>query len=575
MVWQGQIACLQYTNDSKKLFFTTTLQNKVQSYSLIHARLMDVMQDHPSPPTVFVLSTSSQVLLSASPRPPIIYLAFVSHYSPPMLLYPQCSTSAVVAASFHPDRENIFGLAFADGTVAVYDAAQFFANRDRKIRSMGLSFDTEVGYITKVHATINHEPRPENDTSGSHFKGYDSGTKVVGLGSVACGTAAIAFVPTRKAMMMTVGADGRCCVIDFAVRKRESNNSSKIRIVRSWHLGNPATSLAVCPPGKIDAPSSPAGGRSSSLGSKGNKVLVAIGLQDGRVLIYNLEGELKGQRTFGSSTTRVVGVEWTSRIRSVSSRRKPPSHHPARPKRQSVSSVPAACPPIRKRIPPVSHSHESSDAHSRPAKSLKSGVFSTQRKQPEFSTSALNRLGLLSKINAVEPTVVSHPGATNLPLGHMDIFSPVPTSVSETTGYETAKEELSSSISLIPSTTQSTKESRRKGIIGTDGLNEQSSESTIVRTSQAPSIPPRPTPKPGGRLYLRRAQSSGVNLTYAHNGASRHSKSLGLMKNSSQKQEPKASRCFRSFNCHTRSYPAATRHILQINVFPRMGRLTP
>ena len=169
--------------------------------------------------------------------------------------------------------------------------------------------------------------------------------------------------------------------------------------------------------------------------------------------------------------------------------------------------------------------------------SSKSPSVPAQGQQPELSTSILSRLGFLSATNAVEPTVVAKPGTLYSPLGHMDLFSPVPTNASDSTEYQTAKEDLNSSTSLVQPTLQADKERKRRGILGADGLNEQSSQSTIVKSVQAPSIPPRPTPKPGGRLYLRRAQTSGTSVIgIRHAESSKHSRSLGVMRSTGNKR---------------------------------------
>ena len=60
------------------------------------------------------------------------------------------------------------------------------------------------------------------------------------------------------------------------------------------------------------------------------KVLAAVGVQDSKVLIYNLDGNLEGQHTFGSASTRVVDVEWTAR------------HVKPRPKKGSRQALPRA-----------------------------------------------------------------------------------------------------------------------------------------------------------------------------------------------------------------------------------------
>lgn len=497
---------------------------------------------HPSPPTVFAASTSSRVLLSASCRPPTIYLTASTHGQAPVLLQPQCSISAAVAASFHPDREFLFVLAFSDGTVAVYDAAQFIDERARradKIGPEGSANEVEIGYITKVHATVNHVRSAKSEGSVFQFDGFDPSTGTVGIGEMPCGIAAVAFVPGRKALVMTVGSDGKCCVIDFAVPKYQTTNSSRIRIVETWDLGMAGTSLALYNPYKYLPPARYRERRSSSQNSTDGKVLAAIGLRDSKVLVYDLTGELQGQHTFGSATTRVVGVEWTAVDKKSGYQTK--RHRTGRPrsKRKGLNSVLAAGRVARQQVITTRETPHASTARISTATSARSGPHSAHTQRSDISASTLNRLGLLSKTNAVEPTVVSEPGVHKPTLGHMDIFTPVSSTISDNTDYQTAKEDFSSSTSLPPVNKQADREAKRNGIIGTDGLNEQSSHSTIAKTTLAPSIPPRPVPKPGGRLFLRRAQTSSINLGSAQGRSNRHSKSLGLMKGTAFMRELK------------------------------------
>ena len=529
---------LQYTNESTRLYFTTTLQNAVQSYSMDEAKILDATPAHPSPPKVFAASPSSHILLSASSHPPTVYLTVSSRYRPPVLLRPQCSASAVVAAAFHPDRANIFVLAFADGTVAVYDATQFVDERGSVAHRSGLArsaHDVEIGYITKVHATVNYAQTTKSEENTPLSLGYDPKTGRVGIGNLPCSITAVSFVPGRKALVMSVGADGKCCVIDFAVPKRQTTNATRIRIIKSWDLGTAGTSLALC---CLYAPSHYKGGRSSSRDSRDEKVLAAVGLQDSKVLVYDLDGNLEGQHTFGSASTRVVDVEWTARTVKTRYHRKRFRQAPSRTKRKSLGLL-APGRAVHHKVITSTGIRNNSRLLSPSAISSGSGSLPARGQRSVLSASALDRLGLMSRINAVEPTVISEPGTHKTTLGHMDLFSPVSTAASDTTDYQTAKEDLSSSTSLASTSRQLDREAKRKGIVGTDGLNEQSSQSTIVRTSLAPSIPPRPVPKPGGRLYLRRAQTSGINLGSAQGRSNRHSKNLGIMKNTAQMREPK------------------------------------
>ncbi|KAG7005688.1 isoleucine--tRNA ligase [Physcia stellaris] len=518
----GQVGLLQYASNSAKLYFTTTLQHGVQSYSLDHLELQDATQSHPSPPNVLAVSPSSHRLLSASSKPPIVYLTNIARYSPPFLLQPGCSASAAVAAAFHPEIDDIFALAFADGTVAVYDAACLHPKtRTSSHGESSASSDhkVEIGYITKVHATVNQIQSADGEEGDAAFHGYDPSTGTVGIGNAALGIMAIAFVPGLKATVMTVGADGKCCVIDFAVSKRQSSSSSKIRIANSWHLGTSATSLALCLADRPHAPSHSMRGRHTSHPTNYNRVLAAIGLGNAKVVIYDLKGNLEGQHSFDSTTPLVqtVGVEWATTESRLAGRT------------------------VRRDVIINPNSHATSDPRSTTSSSSSRETSrAAARQYPELSTSALNRLGLLSSIRVVEPTVVSESGTHRPTLGHMDLFQPVPTAVSDSTEYQTAKEDLDSSTSLPQGTKETERERKRRGVIGTDGMNEESSQSTIVKTSQVPSIPPRPNPRPGGRLYLRRAQTSGTSLAGAHHvGSSKHSKSMGVMKSSTNKRASK------------------------------------
>ena len=394
-----------------------------------------------------------------------------------------------------------------------------------------------------MHTTVNQTQSAGSEGSDGALHGYDPSTGTVGIGNIALGIMAIEFVPRLKATVMTVGADGKCCVIDFAVSKRQSNSSSSIEIANSWNLGSFATSLALCLAGRPHAPSHSNRGRNNSHATKSNKVLAAIGFRNAKVLIYDLNGNLEGQQSFDSNNplVKTVSVEWAATESRLGQGRWGQRLSVHRSKRKSLSSVVATGLTIGRDVIISPGSHATSHVgFTTSSSSSKKNPRAAARQYPELSTSALNRLGLLSSVRVVEPTVVSESGTHRPTLGHMDLFSPVPTAASDSAEYQTAKEDLDSSTSLLQGTKEAERERKRRGVIGTDGMNEESSQSTIVKTSQVPSIPPRPNPRPGGRLYLRRAQTSGTSLAGAHHvGSSKHSKSMGVMRSSANKRASK------------------------------------
>ncbi|KAF1990456.1 hypothetical protein K402DRAFT_325034, partial [Aulographum hederae CBS 113979] len=121
----GPVRLLHFaTDESKTLYFTTTLQNAVQEFDIPRDILLEPASTHPSPPTVLAISPTNHLLLSASERPSTIYIQNLTLRTKPMLVQPTASRSPVVVASFHPTRPNIFLLGFKDGTLAAYNATK-------------------------------------------------------------------------------------------------------------------------------------------------------------------------------------------------------------------------------------------------------------------------------------------------------------------------------------------------------------------------------------------------------------------------------------------------------------------
>ena len=304
---QGQLRLLHYAADSETLFFTTTLQDSVQSYSLKQAKLLDPTHTHPSPPNVFALSSGSRLLISASATPPTVHLTNLALNSLPVLLRPDCSDSAVVAAAFHPNRPTIFLLGFADGTLAAYNAVCYFQDggkSDRKAGPAGTGKGGEMNHLKKLHA-VGTTAFPDPEIS-RNFGGYDCGTQTVNVGDQGTGITSVAFVPGLNGTAVSVGADGKCCVVEF-----DGHVRGGARILTAWYAPISVTSLSI-----LAERSGIAGHQIDHAASLETdkaitqSVLVAIGCHDGRVMLYNLCGKFLGEQVFDTEGAQVIDVEW-------------------------------------------------------------------------------------------------------------------------------------------------------------------------------------------------------------------------------------------------------------------------
>ncbi|KAL1647801.1 hypothetical protein SLS58_002602 [Diplodia intermedia] len=281
----GQVRLLEYSNDSKSLFFTTTLQNAVQSYSLRQASLLEPSHTHPSPPTVLAISPTSHLLLSASETPPNIFLQNLTLRTPALQLQPRASASAVEAAAFHPDRPNVFLLAFKDGTLAAYDATRILGKAGRGGSS------GEVGRFKGLHAVTNRV--------GANLRAeMGDDQRVTGDRSVSITSAA--FLPGHRSRAVSVGADGRCRLLDFEYGGN---------ILRTWHAKGPATSLSILTVRQKQAQLARAAiSRAETAGVPTNTL--AVGREDGKVLIFDSVGILLSEQTVDAEAGRVIDVQW-------------------------------------------------------------------------------------------------------------------------------------------------------------------------------------------------------------------------------------------------------------------------
>lgn len=288
---QGQIRLLHFTPDSKTLYFTTTLLNAVQSYSLREARLLDPGPTHASAPTVLAISPTSHLLLTASEFPPTVYLQNLTLATQPLFLQPHASPSPVTCAAFHPERRNIFLLAFKDGTLAAYDSNQV-------MRPSGYSTGNsrtegqEIAFFKSLHNIATHAAR--NPAGGLYSDAAeDSGVRSAGITGAA-------FVPGYRSRAVTVGADGKCKIVDF----------EKGQIVRTWHVRGPATSLTILSPGQARKVAKNGVPRKPTSMASATCTVLAIGRIDGKVVLFDSSGVKLRDLPVDDTSGRVVDVEW-------------------------------------------------------------------------------------------------------------------------------------------------------------------------------------------------------------------------------------------------------------------------
>jgi WD40 repeat protein len=273
---EDEVRHLEYTKDSKNLFLTTTATNAIQCYSTQAQRLLSPPQILSSPAVVLAVSPTGHLMISAQGTPPVVFLKDLSKNSTATLLKPQASASGITIAAFHPERANIFLLAFDDGTLAVFDASRLRRGvGEEKYNDQSHTGKAEIGRKTQLHRAI-------------HYKTEGRSRAINGA----------AFLPGQNLKTITVGIDGRCKLLDF------SNGSN---VLRTWHAEAPLTCVSVSTMPPIEDRKQQSSGRLKTSGT-----LIATGSQDGKVLIYDSLGLLQGVKQIGSAGERVIGVEWVN-----------------------------------------------------------------------------------------------------------------------------------------------------------------------------------------------------------------------------------------------------------------------
>ena len=218
IVQQGQVRLIDFANDSKEIFFSTSLQDSVLRYSITKDRLINFSCTHPSPPTIVAVSPQSVYLVSASRNPPFIYLQELLSGGTPVHIKPQASDAYVTVAAFHPQRENIFLLAYADSTLSVHDASRIILNRAN-------GSDGSIGHFQRGHRTTNAQI---GDSKAKRVSATP-GARVIGI-------TAASFIPGHSLRVVSVAGDGKCRIVDFEFG---------LKVLRTWHVHAACTCLSV------------------------------------------------------------------------------------------------------------------------------------------------------------------------------------------------------------------------------------------------------------------------------------------------------------------------------------------
>lgn len=363
-------------------------------------------------------------------------------------------------------------------------------------------------FIKNVH-TMNNIV---TDSVLKETQGYDAsnGTAVIGHKSLAI--TAAAFVPGYRSRFFTVGQDGKCCVIDLAAPGKK-----EARVVDSWHVRSPATSLSVTlfnhdhgvfGHNVIQAPE-------DAKNAVNGKPLIAVGCQDSRVLLFDLRGHQLGGETFHPFGTRVVDVEWmsgedTTRRKGSKSGHGIPQTPLVKAKRTGVGSV-------------LGRDRAGTEE-----------VISIMMDGTDEMVFVPPRNSSVSENTAKEPSVQRDVAATAL--NHMDPFSPIILS-----DPKDRKRRMSGKHERESEDSETTiKATRRPGPrIANDALTdtqkqhfgEEQPPKSSVKRDLAPPIPRRPAPRKRNDISAPRAETTTdpMNSQSTTIDASSPTRGLGLL----------------------------------------------
>lgn len=311
---EGQVRLLEYAPNAKSLFLGTSISGSVQCYSIHEEKLLRPAHPHPSPPTVFAVSPSTHLLLSASENPTVVYLQNLSLNTRAHQLHPAASDAPVVAAAFHPDRHDVFLLAFKDGTLAAYDATKTPVRtghgRERQVGDTDTR-GREIARFRNLHRVTNVGT---TDRGGVLLAaapgGYDRESRTVAVGARSVGITSAAFLPGYHTRAISVGGDGRCRLVDFG---------GGGAILRTWHAQAPVTALSVLRVQEHDfnssIPDRTVNDHKRNRGSINNhykrpREVIAVGRADGRVVLFDSVGLKLDEIVVDPDGGRVISLDW-------------------------------------------------------------------------------------------------------------------------------------------------------------------------------------------------------------------------------------------------------------------------
>ena len=485
---KGHIRKLFYHPDKQRLFFTTTLQNAVQSFSLQKFELLDAAPNHPSPPTVFAVSPACDLLVSASTDPPTIYLSRITCKQPPLLFIPSCSNAPVVSVCFHPSRANVFALGFQDGTIAAYNASILPFSEMTEERFSYAKIYGEISHLTRLHNYQNDA----STSAKSPLSEYKSATSMPTVSGMQ-------FIKHRACSVASVGSDRNCFIVDF-----QSNGRRVAKVIQNWNLQAAATSLAILSINddlaQIDGPSNDV---------ETDDVLLAIGKDDGTVSIYEQIGRLLATRDF-SKDGRILDLEWMQRSRNESQ----PKLDQQRSSVKLQSTIPQANQPEVSSKIPSSSSRLSSKSSPSPIGSRimvklhvkdpppddyllreKSPTQHTDE-HPDQSASSPNG----NAISLPEKNPIDGPWQDIVPKENQNTDSGIKAEARNDNVSNTKFEGSSTS-------------HRRRSRQSSRTTIRSSGSSVSSKKIKKPVVPPRPISRPGGKLALRRVESAKLRRT--------------------------------------------------------------